>query len=801
MINTGSNNVYTWEIWTRTLSPTKLCDGTLSNNDGTSVNRDDLGPGQYYIISWTGDPHVNTRRIDFDVLLADLDVDSDNNDGINPPQRSDAEENAEETDPGKFMMVNHNDDDRDGIPDCADSQVLGESSLIPVRFAASGPDFSANAVSIAFDYPGDRALSSFAGKDMGSGFTDYTAVAKAPFRLWHLSIPDDLRDAAHYIEPGKFYTPAQLGCGGGEVSGVLYLEAAKPSANSPLTMRVKMGDCEVKDVVTVTSVAPNLGVNNSNSGSMRPGVPDVAFDIDQDDEWAEDQGGGFNFWWSRESDATVTDAGIVDLAPMLLEVPQTLLAAGFKCRLKSISSGGAGTLADLYVYGWSRSEASDRKEFLRHEQSDHLIDVDRCLRLGGSTEADMTINSATTELLFKLIGSGNKTAQLTLSLVDAAGNLMAADSVLLTMKPTQEYWLFMSTRMGFLQNGIDYNYPTELDSGGRLNRYKMKRHNIPAIVSGNRDPTKNRYVIFFHGYNTSQAVAAVNFNEMYRRLFWIGFRGNFIGITWNGDPEGPLFEPAVENALRTSPAIQLFLRDVVRRRTNGGWKVKPQNLDLMAHSLGNLVMWDALRLEARMSRSRLVRSVISFESAVWADAFAPESSLSYHPGSDDAITYSVDELKHHSWQFWLNPNDASILNTVVERSPNSFVKEDTVLTFWLRANDLLMHGGPTDWHYNRDRAVAFYDGYRGPPTSLENEAPINRLPNTMLTGRRKRPCALESIRFAAGNVSPEALGPGTDACSLGWGKTGHSDWLSDFWKVHSWYERFLGDNLSALGSE
>jgi len=43
----------------------------------------------------------------------------------------------------------------------------------------------------------------------------------------------------------------------------------------------------------------------------------------------------------------------------------------------------------------------------------------------------------------------------------------------------------------------------------------------------------------------------------------------------------------------------------------------------MAHSLGNLVMWDALRISANYDPGTpLINNAISVEAAVWPEAFA-----------------------------------------------------------------------------------------------------------------------------------------------------------------------------------
>jgi len=105
----------------------------------------------------------------------------------------------------------------------------------------------------------------------------------------------------------------------------------------------------------------------------------------------------------------------------------------------------------------------------------------------------------------------------------------------------------------------------------------------------------------------------------------------------------------VENALQTAPSLMLLLREVQQWAGN-----EAQNVDLMGHSLGNGVCFDALRLEARLGAGApLIRNMISLESATWPEAYEPEQPIEYLAPSDP-VAYSVDELKQHSWAFWFN---------------------------------------------------------------------------------------------------------------------------------------------------
>jgi hypothetical protein len=235
-------------------------------------------------------------------VLFDLDVDSDNNNGRNPPDLSAAEDAIETNAPGKFVFANVNDDDNDGIPDFADATVAGENNLVPVVLRAS-PWLDWANTTIRFDYPGPTALDlpAYTGHNLGSGFTNYTGAATnnlpanttTALRLWNITGPDATKAAASYLVPGRTYTANELGFTG---SSTFYMEGVLPGFTN-LVATLTQGAAVLSDTVAVTVVYANIGVNNSNNSHdqdpttrdpLRPGTPDVKFDIDEHDEMLED---------------------------------------------------------------------------------------------------------------------------------------------------------------------------------------------------------------------------------------------------------------------------------------------------------------------------------------------------------------------------------------------------------------------------------------------------------------------------------------------------------------------------------
>ena len=89
------------------------------------------------------EPSANDDSVDVSPYQAtvaipsvDVDIDSDNNNGTDAPARSEDEDRIEENvgpkEYGKFVMVNHNDDDGDGKPDYADLENAKEGQFVPL---------------------------------------------------------------------------------------------------------------------------------------------------------------------------------------------------------------------------------------------------------------------------------------------------------------------------------------------------------------------------------------------------------------------------------------------------------------------------------------------------------------------------------------------------------------------------------------------------------------------------------------------------------------------------------------------
>ena len=197
---------------------------------------------------------LTAKLVTSDIVIAwidtspvDLDVDSDNDAGTALPQRDAAEDDAEDFPPlsptGKIVFVNHNDDNRNGVPDFADLSNTDEGTFVPVVLTIeAGVPMAQVSVTIAYD--GLTTLPSTAGVPMTdprdghqgqpTDFVDYRDVRSPPdggggrltpaLRLWDVTTPGAPRTPGKYLQPGAIYTAAGLGFIDSVHERVLYLE-------------------------------------------------------------------------------------------------------------------------------------------------------------------------------------------------------------------------------------------------------------------------------------------------------------------------------------------------------------------------------------------------------------------------------------------------------------------------------------------------------------------------------------------------------------------------------------------------
>jgi hypothetical protein len=159
--------------------------------------------------------------------------------------------------------------------------------------------------------------------------------------------------------------------------------------------------------------------------------------------------------------------------------------------------------------------------------------------------------------------------------------------------------------------------------------------------------------LFIHGFNVSVNEALFDwFPAIFKRLYWTGLPvlavqdgAYFAGLTWPGDEEGDIiatpapFYPENEfNALRSGVALSRLLQHL---RT----PMPGRRVNILAHSLGNMVVHSALQMMPILPSAAPVQFVMS-QAAVASEAFLPNDAT----GDTDAHS----ELAMHAQAYGMH---------------------------------------------------------------------------------------------------------------------------------------------------
>ena len=272
-VTTGSDKIKIWSKPTRgqLVGPTRLWylnrdDEILSTVyvEGIS-NSTHIGDVEIQLKAWEvpgqAEPHTDMLRIT--VVETDLDIDSDNNDAMSVPDRDDDEDKIEDvwqdaTKPGKFVVANINDDDRDYIPDFADgfNRDAAEPDPEPEDDANVNDSFVPLILELSKAIDVSRAKVRFTYSDsdparvIRSGFEpEFIYIPEAGhLRIWKVdgNVPRNpmsigAATPGHFVPSGEEFTPQQLGLTETQRSVTLYAEGVAASnqvADQQIVMEV-----------------------------------------------------------------------------------------------------------------------------------------------------------------------------------------------------------------------------------------------------------------------------------------------------------------------------------------------------------------------------------------------------------------------------------------------------------------------------------------------------------------------------------------------------------------------------------
>jgi hypothetical protein len=256
----------------------------------------------------------------------------------------------------------------------------------------------------------------------------------------------------------------------------------------------------------------------------------------------------------------------------------------------------------------------------------------------------LTTSNPVVHLLFEGCRRGKGQLCVVLLTKDSSGNLKKiADGpgVWLDLKDIKEFYERWSVGDGpvtsKLSNGGGAPNATAAISGERLNlgvtalEYDKLQSN-PNGLSVASDPDGKKYVLYVHGWNMHPWEKDAFAETAFKRLFWQGYKGRFGTFQWpttyHDHDFASIFDYDVgeQSAWQSSvPLLDLLQKLNLKYQSFPPFGVTPSsNVFVIAHSMGNVVVGEALRLAAaKGGYGKLVNTYIATQAAVPVHAYDP----------------------------------------------------------------------------------------------------------------------------------------------------------------------------------
>ena len=309
-------------------------------------------------------------------------------------------------------------------------------------------------------------------------------------------------------------------------------------------------------------------------------------------------------------------------------------------------------------------------------------------------------------------GVSNGIGQLTLTITDSTGsNVLAQSSQWIQIKDIKE--MYERWSVGDNPNLAPTNMPY------------LAKYDLPKFTSAFQytqpTDTNTPYILFVHGWNMSPYDKDIFAETAFKRLYWQGYQGRFGAFRWPTDygfdgtllqlilhpTEKDNYDKSEYEAWQSGEGLLNLLKTLDAEY--------PGHVFMLAHSMGNIVANEALRLAGT---NQVINTYIASQAAVSAhtyDTNVPNYSFYYPPWSYHADTPNI----YGNWFLGNNGNGA-------RRVINFFNVNDYALqrSVWqlnqLFKPDQLVSDGLLLWDYG-------YNGTTNDPSPWNNFYKVNNL--------------------------------------------------------------------------
>jgi len=315
-------------------------------------------------------------------------------------------------------------------------------------------------------------------------------------------------------------------------------------------------------------------------------------------------------------------------------------------------------------------------------------------------------------------GVTNGSGQLNLTVADANGNVLAQAAQwiqIVDIKQMYERWT-VGDNFTNLPLAVAIKASNDLPTNPVVQPFQY-----PAPQT-----TNTPYILFVHGWNMRTEDKDHFAETAFKRLFWQGYQGRFGSFRW---PTGSGFQgwgtiatsPTEKDNYDSSEYQAWLSAQGLFNKLNDLNTEYPGHVYLLAHSMGNVVAGEALRLAGT---NQVVKTYVASQAAVSAhtyDTSIANYSFYYPPWSASADTPNV-------YGNWFAGNNGGGAGQVISfYNTNDFALKRSVWQFdqLLKPDQNVLQNG-LDWNYH-------YNGSPSDPAPWNHFYKVNLLLNTGVT--------------------------------------------------------------------
>jgi pimeloyl-ACP methyl ester carboxylesterase len=282
--------------------------------------------------------------------------------------------------------------------------------------------------------------------------------------------------------------------------------------------------------------------------------------------------------------------------------------------------------------------------------SNGLIDLSRAVEIGKSK---MPETGKLAPFLFEGVSKGS--GKLNLSITDENGVELARYKIPMKLKEITEFYDKWTVGEGEGEEPM---------SEATLVR---SVYQSPSQTEEEKD-----YILFVHGWNWSPTYRDKMADTMYKRLYWLGYKGRMGTFTWPTTYSGLVglkFDQGEYRAFQSAHGLVGILRD----RLDG------YRIHLFAHSQGAAVTGEALR-QLSKTGGRRINTYITTQAAIPASAYKPDMAvMPLNPDGTNQVRtrpdlwgqFPEDELPIAHWE-----NYFASVRSVCDRMVNFYNQYD-----------------------------------------------------------------------------------------------------------------------------